>query len=187
MLNFCRGTSIKRPLEKMPFYVIVNDALSEQHFGNISCIPAPIFKTPATVEWTVDGRAVSSEEIGLDGSGCCASRVPPHVNCSITMTDATGQSDTVGARVGVLDVPTVSRYDCTPASGATARDGAVTAVVDRAPAKCLYLWTSGVVTSEAELRNCMPGLYTVVLMTMDHGCIHQLHTSAPAVVSVVPR
>lgn len=174
------------PPSPQPFYVSVSDALTDRHFGTVSCIPGPTFRVPMHVEWRLDGQIVRGDVIGLDASGFCANRVPPHANCEMTVRDDQEFVQTVSARVGVIDVPVVEGYECEPASSAVARDGVVSARVCRAPAQCKYLWSNGAVTTTPKLALATPGIYVVTLLAPERTALLQLHAAAPGVVDVRP-
>lgn len=67
-------------------------------------------------------------------------------------------------RVPLLSLPVVESYRVQNASSDWSRDGVVEAVVRNAPHECRYLWTSGVITSDAVLRDAPPGCYTASLL-----------------------
>jgi hypothetical protein len=182
---FCNSKN-KRKIFRMPFHVTVVDAVSDDAYGTVSCIPGPVFRLPISVDWQLDGQSVLNDDIGVDASGCCARRVPPHKNVTINVVDKDGVVETVSTRVGVQDLPVVMGYIVKHSTTASSMDGSVSAEILRAPARCKYLWTSGVITDTPSLVDCRCGVYAITLLAEDLSKVSFLHACPVAQIDVCP-
>ena len=68
----------------MPLTIQVTDALSEDHFGVIACIPGTNFHHPIDVRWSMNDQM--PYDLDIDGSGLCARRVPAGKTCVVTIS-----------------------------------------------------------------------------------------------------
>lgn len=169
------------------FHVVVRDPIVPDENGTVSCIPGCVIQPPLHVEWKIDGHIVNPEEIGVDASGLCARHVPPTRACTVAVRSSTGLVGEATVRVQAAELPVVTGYECTNASSAHARDGRVVAQVMRAPDKCLFLWTSGIVTQTPVLTRAPPGTYAVTLMTVHRDAVPSVHACPPGTVRIEPR
>ena len=189
-VKMCMRLRRDGPPSKLPpgaFQLQVTPAMSPHHFGRVSCVLGDRLVPPLHVEWRIRDRVCHDDELDLDASRLHASRVPITDECAVCISDSRGTLETAVTRVGVVAVPIVVEYSCTPASSDRARDGSASAVVLNAPASCLYLWSNGLTTRTPQVDNLSPGRYAVSLLGPDLSALVHVHAGAHAVVGVTPR
>ena len=167
--------------------LIIKDAFSQEEYGSATCIPPDVLSPPFQVQWTSNGRVITDiSELVPDASGLCVTRVSPG-GISVTVTDRTGETMSANAIVGVIDLPVIVNYECKHASHSLARDGSITAIIERQPAQCKYLWSNGVVTNTPFLQYASVGTYMVSCIHADVSkVLSYIHACSPAIVSSEP-
>ena len=181
------GWNAAREKTELAFHLIVTDAIGPSEYGSVRCVPGSRVRSPVHVEWRIDGRACHHTDIDVDATGLCARRVSPGTQCTVSLTDRTGYTETASVAVDIVTLPVVVEYTSTSASSERARNGTVRATVLRAPKGCLYMWTNGIVTREPFLSNASPGVYALIMMTAEHTAVLHISAAAPCRVGVVPR
>lgn len=176
----CHGVA-PRPYLADPFSVnvVVTPYLSEEMRGRAECIVTG--SPPFALEWSRDGAHFAPD---LDEGGMAAKAMGPGVY-AVRVLDAQNFEQTVVFEVPCSDLPRVSSYAVTHASGDLTRDGTVAAVLRNIPEGCRYLWTNQIVTTEPTLHHVRPGVYSIVPLARDGRAIPFVHACAPAVVRVL--
>ena len=166
---------------------VIKDAFSQEDYGSVTCIPPDVLSPPFQVQWTSNGRIITDiSELIPDASGLCITRVPPG-GISVIVTDRMGETMSANAIVGIIDLPVVINYDCKNASHSSARDGSITAIIERQHAQCKYLWSNGIVTNTPFLQYVSSGTYVVSCIHADASkVLSYIHACPPAIVSVDP-
>ena len=173
--------------KELAFHLIVRDAMASKQYGSVRCVPGSRVLSPVHVEWRIDGRVCNPSDIDVDATGLYAHRVSPGTECTVSLTDRTGATETASVIVQVIHLPVVTEYVSTPASSERARDGVVEVMVLRAPEGCLYLWSNGIVTRQPILHNVTPGMYAATIITAEHTMVLHVNAAGPARVGVLPR
>jgi hypothetical protein len=181
------GSTAGIATKTLAFHLIVRDAMASTLHGSVRCVPGSLVQFPVHVEWRINGKLCNPSDIDVDSTGLYARQICPGTECSVSVTDRTGTTETASVVVDVIDVPVLTEYVCTPASAERSRDGTVEAKVLHAPKGCLFLWTSGIVTREPILHNVTPGVYAATPITADHGMVLYVNAASPCRVSVRPR
>ena len=143
---------------------------------------------PIHVEW-ISLETECAALLTLNDDRTVASKVPPG-QYRVVAVDHVGSRAIGLATVRTESTPCVVGYDVVHATSDTARDGSITAVIERldASSEIRYLWTNGVVTCEPSLQDARPGLYVVTPMYAD-GVVAMpfQHTCVPAQVRPTRR
>jgi len=163
----------------LQMHVVVERPAATGDLGRISC--RPVGQEPVDFQW--------SHPLAVDATGSEAHDVPAG-SYRVVATDALqSRADvSVDLQPAMPDAIVVEEYRATPASTSRARDGAVEAVLrgGGAGGRVRLLWTSGVETDGAVLRDVPCGVYAAVAVAPSGGASTPttLHRCAPARVGV---
>jgi hypothetical protein len=158
----------------LQMHTVVEQPLTQLSGGRIVCRPMGL--PPVDLVWHgPNGRMVQTDQTGTE-----AVHVVPG-KYRVTATDAEGQRADVTVEIEPLlpHAVVVTEYRVTPASTSVSRDGSVEAIGSGLDNTRL-LWTNGVETRSALLRDVPPGMYAATLV--EDGMF--VHCCPPAHVAV---
>ena len=170
-----------RGQKNLQFNAVVEQPLTPSSFGRISCVAVGL--EPIHFDW----KGPPGQEICLDRTGSEASRLVPgryHIRAQAA-NEAHGE-------LHVQIVPAlpnsigVDAYECTPASSGVSCDGSIRAIGHGLKEWKRFLWSNGVQTSEAVLKDVRSGWYTMIPLPVDEVFPTFVQHCPPAFVDVRP-
>ena len=172
----CMPSRNKRTLQ---LSAIVQQPITPLSFGRISCVAIGL--EPIQFFW----KGPRGNNIQLDATRSEAFGLTPgryHVRAEDFSEASSEMSvDIVPAYDNIV---AVNEFQCTDASSGVAFDGSVTALGYGLHRWGRFLWSNGVETNEAILRDARPGLYTMIPLPVDDEMPVFVQYCKPAVVGV---
>lgn len=152
-MPWCSAGAARAP-PPLQMHVVVDQPVAIGGVGRISC--RPVGREPVAFQW--------SHPLELDATGSEASGVAPGRYRVVAVDALQSRADvSVDVQPSLPGAVVVEEYRSTPASTSRARDGAVEAVLAAPLADGVrLLWTSGVETDGAVLRDVPCGVYAAV-------------------------
>lgn len=172
MLSCCNVPAEMTPTS-LRAHVVIKDAMSQEIGGSVKCI---VTGSPHHVfyEWFEKGKQVS---LNFNSDKSSATNVPP----GEYMIQISNNIETISIDAEVRyteNVPMVTQYTVTHATGDAARDGHIVAHLENTSSSLKFLWTNGVITDIPELHDARPGTYAVTPISEESF----VHACSPAVV-----
>ena len=175
----CMPSFSPRGQKTLQLNAIVHQPITPLSFGRISCVAVGL--EPIQFQW----RGPHGNNIQLDATRSEAFGLTPgryHIR-------AEAADDSVSEIHVDISPPhenmiAVNEYKCTPASSGVSFDGSVSALGYGLDRWARFLWSNGVETTEAILRDARPGLYVMVPLPIDDEMPTFVQYCRPAFVGV---
>jgi hypothetical protein len=173
---FCMPTRTARTLQ---LNAIVEQPLTPLSLGRISCVAIGL--EPIHFQW----RGPQGKNIQLDATRSEAYGLSPgRYHIQAEAADHARAEILVDIAPAIADAIAVNEFRCIAASSGVARDGSIQAIGHGLDRWTRFLWSNGVETKEAVLRDARPGWYSMVPLPVDGNMPVFVQYCRPALVEV---